>query len=55
MQNGPEAKVKKIRILTIYMCKILKLERFLIDSSKNIERNKGFSDSDSGASMRVFS
>ena len=29
MQNGPEAKVQKIRILTNYMCKILKLERSL--------------------------
>ena len=29
MQNGPEAKVQKIRILTIYMYKVLKLERSL--------------------------
>ena len=32
------------------MCKTLKLERFLTDSSKNIERNKGFSHSHLGAS-----
>ena len=55
VKNGPEAKVKKIHILTIYMCKTLKLERFLTDSSKNNERNKGFSHSHFGASTRVFS
>ena len=55
VQNGPEAKVKKSCIFTIYMCKTLKLERFLTDSSKNVERNKGFSRRHSGAFTRVFS
>ena len=42
MQNGPEAKVKKIRILTNYMCKILKLDRSLQIRRKRLKETKDF-------------
>ena len=55
LQNGPEEKVNKYHILTQHMCKIHQTWVLLTDFSKKIERNKGFSDNDLGASMRVFS
>ena len=55
LQNGPEAKVNRFRILTQHMCKIRQTLALLIDSLKKIERNKGISHNDLGSSMRVFS
>jgi len=55
LQNGPEVKVYRFRILTNHMCKIHQNLAFLTDSSKKIERNNSFSHNDLGAFMRVYS